>query len=400
MGFGISRIASIFGGKPDASTSDMGGFKPMKRLFSGVGPEPKMAFSQTFDAPKFQMPEVGNAGPATSNNPEQGDFWSKLQEMTRPGPAMSEYQQALRDRPDYNDYKPSKWRVLAATLGGIGGGASGGPEAGAKVAQNINEIPYARARQDWTDSVAGKGEAARIEQEQQEGLSRAYTDYLGRQSTQEKNAFDRWAKIQEIDLNERKFGEPEWIQTQDPDGGTYWINKKNPTSARIPTSMMTPEIMGAITGGRNAATGERNAATNERNATTNWENAVTNRGQLGVSQGNLTQRQTEHESDVFNRDRNFSWDRFKFFQPNAQEEVPATALTMREMAGEELGKQFIKDDGAGGFKVTPPANVNDPIWKQFQNEFRMRIEQKQRTFELPKSLVPMPNVEHGGVNVR
>jgi hypothetical protein len=77
-------------------------------------------------------------------------------------PSQSKYQAELNRMPNQGDYKPSKWRRFGAALaGGLAGLRN--PSAGADIAQDIIDAPYANAVDQWHRSLTARAQEMGIE---------------------------------------------------------------------------------------------------------------------------------------------------------------------------------------------------------------------------------------------
>lgn len=113
-------------------------------------------------------------------------FLPNLQMMNRfkrfqPNTQASEaYQQ--HEMPNEEDYQPSVWRRIAA---GVAGGLTGlsNPEAGMKLSTGIVEAPYSKALKRYNVAEQKLGNAAKLEQDQNEMRSKFESDAIRLEET-------------------------------------------------------------------------------------------------------------------------------------------------------------------------------------------------------------------------
>lgn len=93
-----------------------------------------------------------------------GDYFSEMMKLTRPGPQMTAYQQALQNVPKPEDYEPTKMGRWAAALSGFGAGVRN-PAEGYSTARSIIGEPYESAVKDYQVGLGAKGAGAQLERQ-------------------------------------------------------------------------------------------------------------------------------------------------------------------------------------------------------------------------------------------
>jgi hypothetical protein len=168
---------------------------PAKRLYTGVSPDagPKISGSpgtgvpggltprqqavQTVMGRRSPTPDMPDRpdlqsfmgpqepGPSTAPPFDRQKYLEETQALRKDRPRRSAYEEAVSTPPKAEEYNPSKWRRLAAILGGAAGGYAEGPGAGIATARTIIDQPYNRVMNDYERRIAGLREQAGAEAE-------------------------------------------------------------------------------------------------------------------------------------------------------------------------------------------------------------------------------------------
>jgi hypothetical protein len=207
-------MSNVFGGgssfanqgNDDYGTDSSGwDFNPMKRAF-GLDP--------FIDSSGINRTQVGkDLGGSFSNYNVKSPYELNLQQdeldRFKPGPALQHYIDYSGQTPKREDYQPSGWAKLVATMAGASSGYKD-PAAGIKNALAVREEPYRRATSDYEARLKDMHDAAALESqaENYEAMSgyRNYGAVTGRfranaqaRSADERNALNRDWNLARVD---------------------------------------------------------------------------------------------------------------------------------------------------------------------------------------------------------
>jgi len=262
----------IFNPAASAGNNPYSGLQNQKRLFSGIVPG---AGASTTPSPS--MMRGGRPSYQDDSFAQSQSFYDKLRSFNDPAnrPARTAYEQAVQDSPQGQDYAPSKWRRLAAALGGAAGGFAAGPAQGLGVAENINTAPYRTALDSYEQRISGLGEAANLEASDIDSERQNFIAATEYGNTLSNRNFERAYKGRELDVKE----EEAWNKYQaDLADIQVKIAQANNAAERNRLIGVGHEITQNYNNAR--------IGVDRTNAQTNQYNAQTQRGQLGVGQKN------------------------------------------------------------------------------------------------------------------
>jgi hypothetical protein len=116
----------------------------------------------------------------------------RLSEADFQSPVMQRYLEHISQTPNRADYNPSIWhRIVAGVAGGAEGG-SRGALAGIKAAEEVKNLPYRRALEDYDIKGQGLESAAKLEQVNQK-QKLEYHKYLGEEDEADRDRMVKWA---------------------------------------------------------------------------------------------------------------------------------------------------------------------------------------------------------------
>ena len=331
----------------------------LKRFFTNVIPE------QKFQSPVGQGSVVEDDD-SLYDEKVASDFQRKLMEFNKPGPARTAYMDAVRNTPTPQEYAPSGWRRLAATIGGAAGGLNQGAGAGAAIAENINNTPYKAALESYQNRTAGLGEIANLESQDQENAMRAFTSSVNLATSARDKALAR--AIQRGELTVKQAAEAR--QGRDVDSQIQRRSdqtgiERGTLQETIDRDIDTRDYQqGQIGIGRtNARTNRINAGTNQENALTNRLNSQSQAIQAGAASQNANTnskaqelRQTEYDNPAI----------------DAQNEQRMTDLILQEMRA--AGNQHIIRNPS----ETGPELIVDPNYPSIEDEVRNELNRRMR----------------------
>jgi hypothetical protein len=155
---GLEPSSSMFPSAAPAPVkrATLGRAKPATSLASSFAPWPKMpeGFKAT-DVPAFINADTlqPNTRNPLATLPELGEISSE-QEMSKEMPTVFDmYRKHWENRPNRDEFKPSVWNRIAASLVGGSEGYSKGAGAGYAAARNVVEYPFEQKMGDWNKEL-------------------------------------------------------------------------------------------------------------------------------------------------------------------------------------------------------------------------------------------------------
>jgi hypothetical protein len=326
-----------------------------------------------------------------------GRYYQDVTELTGQTPALDQYRDYLGQLPKMEDHQPNTWTRIAAGMAGFGAGYRD-PQAGVKVAQDINMRDYNRALQDYSYKAGNMKEAADLESQgidqkvkyvmKAHELGLSYDEYRRKV---EEDQFNRGHKTRELDHTIDKDGKTIANQTRNTDSlvdfrrntsGIGWANAEtnryNATTGRLNYGV---NARNADTNAYSAETGRLNHGVNQQNANTNWFNAATNyqdtQSQIGrrgaqtaidwgrldhdreMGRGNLQlgqeRGQREREQQVFNME-----------QPKFGNQADQIEQSELRRLHAEFGDNVVTVDDRGNYMLAPMPAVGTMRYEKWQ----------------------------------
>lgn len=232
-----------------------------KRFLSSMFPfrqQPQQPSTLPTFPRQVQLPQFE---PMEDERSEGESYFDEMEKIrTRRGPALSAYQQHLKDIPTRETAKPSIGRRIGAGLIGAAAGLQGGVGAGLQTSMGLTEAPYTRAVEDWSNRAKGLGESARLEREEVEGQLKALSEARALGLDYDEYELKKLQTMSKIGLDERAQSTRERIAdlTQQRDRAT---DERERTRIQGLIDYQQGQLR---IGGRRATSEERRAATGER----------------------------------------------------------------------------------------------------------------------------------------
>ncbi len=186
---------------------------------------------------------MGNIGqqPQQPQNPMGIDDQALMQMLNPKDEQFDRFTSLINQIPQRQNYQPSMGRKIAGFVAGLGtGGAqgiSGGqpigyksdiPE-GLKVQQNINDMPYNRAVNDWLSQTGPTLEAAKMENTRNVNSRIGASNVRSAQIREEGESRKRnWDFVREGDLEEKRRQTDEKIEISRQRAAAYKFDKEHP----------------------------------------------------------------------------------------------------------------------------------------------------------------------------
>jgi len=251
-----------------------------KRFLSGVSP---------FAPRRVRRPMDEQSDPVDDGSSEGMRYFDELQRIngTR-GPALNEYQTALKTQPTREQYAPSgKRRILASVIGAL--------TQDPRLVNKTLDDPYDKARETYDLKMRNLGESAKLEQDEREsnvkGLSDAYNFGLKYSEFQQtKKNQDRTATTAEgnLKVNQQRvqayidsIAKPRHRYENQQNGSILEINEDTGATRIIPAKTVEAGTLGVA---------RANAETNRRRQ---WDTKNYQEGNL-IEQRRRTEKGTSH----------------------------------------------------------------------------------------------------------
>ena len=133
-----------------------------------------------------------------------GNDYSQLMNLTKPGPATTDFLSLLQQMPQREDYGPNLAQKIAALVSGASYGVLGKPELGNKTGMDILEQPFNRALEQYNRQAQALAQGANIEQGQQKGVMGLLPDLLKMRESGLEFNINAGQRDRQINLDERK----------------------------------------------------------------------------------------------------------------------------------------------------------------------------------------------------
>lgn len=253
----------------------------MGNIFAGEqpsdDPESMMQRPQPFD-PRMMQPRRMVPPPVMEEEPDEPDdaisYFDEIRRIrSNPGPAMSQYQEMLKNMPSEADYQPTKMRRVAGITAGIAAGLRD-PAAGPGVTQSILRDPYDRAMHQYKNQLGATGEAANLERQDMQAQLRALSEARALGLKYDEFKLKQMGSERDYGLKKRSTASTEMLNSaraanllnpdydykEQQDGSVLAINKKNPKDRQT--------IPGKSVAAGNFKVNQRRAAIAEKDAGT------------------------------------------------------------------------------------------------------------------------------------
>ena len=222
----------------------------LSNIFGQQQPSPNLPFGSS------SLPI--NDGMMNSQPQTQGpDLITMIQSLLNPREEQfSNFESMINQMPNRADYKPSKWRNIAAAIAGMG---TGGPAAysdgaalgyksnipgGLEIQRSIRDEPYNRALTDWSNKIEPISKIAQMESNRNINNRATALGVIQRQTAQEKQDETERANLEKERINQEKLKiqqqranvyeykarNPDLVIKEDNQGNLIGINPKDGTS--------------------------------------------------------------------------------------------------------------------------------------------------------------------------
>jgi hypothetical protein len=199
--------------------------------------------SPTFQEPSIDQRAMEDEFPTPKTPESENEKWMKeaLRLSGTKGSATMSYENMLKNRPRQEDYQPSGLTRAGAALSGFAAGMRD-PGEGVRVARDIRDEPYNRARAEYGQDLGATGELANLERQDTSEKLKALYQARAMGLDYDKFQLDRLEKDRDYNIKQRttastekrndayvkNLQNPDYEKVELADGGILLINRKDP----------------------------------------------------------------------------------------------------------------------------------------------------------------------------